>query len=111
MIYTALQYIYSYLEMDDFAIQPVGQGSARSTFTTSGLHPGLVKLKAKYFGVIGAPIQRVTDVNVTEVQRGPIGKRYEVTATVTPLMSREQPPPDVPSSPEPPQSSFLSWLR
>lgn len=77
-----------FAQMDRFSLQRNPDGTADVGLTTTGLHPTLVSLKTKLFVGFGAPLQRVPEVEIEEVQRAIIGKRYNVRAKLVPLFQR-----------------------
>lgn len=73
-------------EIDEVTSEPLPDGRVRVVFVTTGLHPELAKIKTVVWAMLSPPAQKVDEVKVFEVQRGPVAKRYRVEVVMKPLL-------------------------
>lgn len=78
--------IEALFEIDEVSSEPLPDGRVRVVFVTTGLHPDLAKVKTAIWAMLSPPAQKVDEVKVYEVQRGPIAKRYRVEVVMKPLL-------------------------
>jgi hypothetical protein len=85
--YLVVQAMAALFEVDELKQEKLPDGKLRVVFVTSGVHPDLVGIKTVLWALSAVPPQLVDEVKVEELQRGVIVKRYQVTATLRPLVA------------------------
>lgn len=85
--YLVVQAMAALFEVDELKQERLPDGKLRVVFVTSGVHPDLVGIKTALWALSAVPPQLVDEVKVEELQRGVIVKRYQVTATLRPLVA------------------------
>lgn len=73
-------------EIDEMSTEKLPDGRVKVTFLTTGLHEETCKIKTAMWALLSPPMQRVDEVKVTELQRGPVYKRYKVEVILKPLI-------------------------
>ncbi|MEM1672356.1 MAG: hypothetical protein QXT86_09940 [Archaeoglobaceae archaeon] len=75
-------------EIDEMSTEKLPDGRVKVTFLTTGLHEETCRIKTTMWALLSPPMQRVDDVKITELQRGPVYKRYKVEVVLSPLIKR-----------------------
>jgi len=80
-----LGYVWdSVWEIDEMESQKNPDGTITVTFITTGLHPDTAKIKTLVWSIFGLPVQKPDQIQIEELQSGPVLKRYRITVTLKP---------------------------
>jgi hypothetical protein len=90
LTYLIAQAIGALLEIDELKQERLKDGRLRVVFVTSGVHPDLVGIKTVLWALSAVPPQLVDEVEVEELQKGVIVKRYQVVVTLRPLIAERK---------------------
>ena len=72
------------LEIDEMSSTKNPDGTITVEFITTGIRPKFVQIKTALWAIFGLPVQKIENVQVEQLQAGPITKRYKVTVTLAP---------------------------
>ncbi|MEM1866051.1 MAG: hypothetical protein QXD57_07475 [Ignisphaera sp.] len=75
-------------EMDEVSTEKLPDGRVKVTILTTGVHEETCKIKTAMWALLSPPMQRVDEVKVTELQKGPLYKRYKIEVVLSPLIKR-----------------------
>jgi hypothetical protein len=78
--------IEALLEIDETYHEVLPDGRLKVVFVTTGVHPDVAKIKTALWALSAPPIQKVDDVKVEVVQKGPVLKRYRITVVLSPIV-------------------------
>ncbi len=72
-------------EIDEMESIKNPDGTITVTFLTTGLHPDTAKIKTLVWALTGLPVQRPEQIEIEELQSGPILKRFKIRVTLRPI--------------------------
>lgn len=78
-------FISALFEIDEVKSEKLPDGRVKVSFVTTGLADPTTKVKTALWALLAPPLQKVDGVNVVELQRGPLAKRYLVEVVLKPL--------------------------
>ncbi|MEM1865984.1 MAG: hypothetical protein QXD57_07135 [Ignisphaera sp.] len=76
-------------EIDEVSTEKLPDERIKVTLLTTGVHEETCKIKTAMWALLSPPMQRVDEVKVTELQKGPLYKRYKVEVILRPLIERK----------------------
>jgi len=74
------------MEIDETYHEVLPDGRLKVVFVTTGVIPDTAKIKTAIWALLAPPMQKVDDVQVEVLQKGPLLSRYRITVILSPLI-------------------------